>query len=64
LFSQHNAKRAKDEFLSMLTLLPVVLLILFIFPHDLLLFDEIEIKFRFASPPPLAIILLKPSSID
>jgi len=36
-------KRAKDEFLPMLTLLPVVLLILFVFPY-LLLFNEIEIK--------------------
>jgi len=43
LFSLHNAKRAKDEFLSVLTLLPVVLLILFVFPY-LLLFNEIEIK--------------------
>jgi len=43
LFSLHNAKGAKDEFLSMLTLLPVVLLIHFVFPY-LLLFNEIEIK--------------------
>ena len=39
----HNVKHAKDEFLSMLILLPAILLILFIFPH-LLLFNEIEIK--------------------
>ena len=37
----HNAKCAKDKFLSMLTLLPVVLLILFIFPRPLL-FNEIK----------------------
>jgi len=43
MFSLQNAKRAKDEFLSMLTLPPVVLLILFVFPY-LLLFNEIEIK--------------------
>ena len=38
----HNVKHAKDEFLSMLILLPAILHILFIFPH--LLFNEIEIK--------------------
>ena len=63
-----NAKRAKDEFLSMLTLLPVVLLFLFVFPY-LLLFNEIEIKqspipFRSVLPPPLAIILLKPRALS
>jgi len=68
LFSLHNAKHAKDEFLSMLTLLPVVLLILFVFPY-LLLFNEIEIKqspisFHSVLPPPLAIILLKPRALS
>jgi len=63
-----NAKRAKDEFLSMLALLPVALLILFVFPY-LLLFNEIEIKqsptsFRSVLPPPLAIILLKPQALS
>ena len=41
----HSAKRAKDEFLSVLTLLPIVLLILFIFPY-LHLFNESPISFR------------------
>ena len=61
----HNVKHAEDEFLSMLTLLPVVLLILFIFPHLLLLMKlkSSKVLFRFTPLPPLAIISLKPQAL-
>ena len=66
LFSLHNAKCAKDEFLSMLTLLPVVLLILFVFPYLLFLMKlkSSKVLFCFALPPPGAIILLKPLALS
>jgi len=55
-----------DKFLSMLTLLTVVLLVLFVFPY-LLLFNEIEIKqspISFRSAASARHNLLKPRALS